>query len=190
MELIAILIIAALVFGLCFLADKVLGKVFRGKKEHRSGLSVKLSKRFASIGLIVAGLGLASVFVGDTQGVIMYVAGGVLLLTGICLIVYYLTFGVYYDEDGFILSRFGRKSQSYTYADIENQQLFNSYGNIVIELQLKDGRTVQLQSTMTGVYPFMDKAFQGWLRQRDLKMEDCDFYDPRQSCWFPPAQKE
>ena len=53
---------------------------------------------------------------------------------------------------------------------------------------MTDGRTVQLQSAMDGVYPFMDKAFTMWLRQTGRRQEDCSFYDPQNSCWFPPVE--
>ena len=59
MEYVALLIIAAAIFGLCFLADKGFTKAFRGTKQHRSGRSVRLNKRYGSIGLLIAVLGIA-----------------------------------------------------------------------------------------------------------------------------------
>ena len=53
-------------------------------------------------------------------------------------------------------------------------------------LYLRDGKTLQLQPGMTGVGCFMKCAFAGWLEQTGRKLEDCDFYDPDNSCWFPP----
>ena len=29
-----------------------------------------------------------------------------------------------------------------------------------------------------------------WLAQTGKRKEDCDFYDPDNSCWFPPAEQE
>ena len=80
---------------------------------------------------------------------------------------------------------FGKKQTLYFYRDIISQQLFNASGNIVIELYLKDGRSVSLQTAMDGVYPFLDTAFQRWCAQKSLTPEECDFYDPQKSWWFP-----
>lgn len=188
MEIVIILVVAALVFGLCFLVDKGFAKLFRNQQQHHSGLAVRLSKRYGSIGLIIAVLGLAAIFTGLSDGMLMLICGCVLVAVGICLVVYYMSFGVFYDEEAFVYTSFGKKSITYQYSDIQAQQLYNSYGNIIIELQMTDGRTVQLQSGMDGVYPFLDKAFACWLQQTGHRQEDCAFHDPANSCWFPPAE--
>ena len=36
---------------------------------------------------------------------------------------------------------------------------------MVVELHMTDGRTVGIQSAMTGAYPFLDHAFAAWCRQ-------------------------
>ena len=188
MEYAAVLIIAALVFGACYLIDRVFQKVFRNQQEHRSGLAVRLNKKYGSVGLIVAVLGLGAVFTGLTRGWVLSVGGGLLILVGIGLVTYYMTFGVFYDKETFVLTTFGKRSTTYAYKDIKAQQLYNSYGNILIELHMMDGRSVQLQAGMTGVYDFLDHAFFAWLRQTGRKQEDCGFYDPHNSCWFPPVE--
>jgi len=189
MEWIAVLVIAAAVMGICYLIDKGFAKLFRSQAQHKSGLAVRLSKRYGSIGLILAVLGLSAVFMGMNDGSwILSCGGGVLVVTGIGLVVYYMSFGVFYDADGFLLTTFGKKSAAYAYKDIQSQQLYNNQGQILIELYLSDGNTVQLQSTMTGVYPFLDYAFEAWCMQTGRKKEDCPFYDPSNSCWFPPVE--
>ncbi len=185
MEYIAVLLIAALVFLICFLVDKGFTRLFRSQQEHKSGKAVRLNKRYGSLGLIVAVLGVAALFAGST---LLIVGGSVLILVGLGLVFYYMTFGVFYDTDTFILTTFGKKSTTYRYSDIKAQQLYMNYGNTVIELYMTDGRTVQLQSGMTDVYDFLDHAFPAWLRQTGRKREDCVFYDPQNSCWFPPVE--
>ena len=95
MEFVVILLVAAATFGLCFLADRGFTKAFRGKKQHTTGLSVRLSKRYGSIGLVMAVIGLAAFFSGKGQPVLLY-GGLIVVLLGIGLIVYYMTFGVFY----------------------------------------------------------------------------------------------
>ena len=188
MEYIGVLVVAALVFLLCFAIDKGFTKLFRSQAQHRSGLAVRLNKKYGAFGLILFALGLATLFSGLSKGLLMIAAGLLIILVGVGLVVYYMTFGVFYDNDGFVLTTFGKKSKFYRYADIQSQQLYNSYGNILIELYLTDGRSVQLQAGLTGVYPFMDKAFAAWCTQKGIDPESCSFHDPENSCWFPNVE--
>ncbi len=185
MEYVAVLIVAVFVFLICFLVDKGFAKLFRSQQEHKSGLAVRLNKRYGSFGLILAVLGVAALFFG---GWLMIGGGCLLILVGLGLVVYYMSFGVFYDTDTFILTTFGKKSTTYQYRDIKAQQLYTNYKNIVIEIQMTDDRTVQFQSSMTGVYDFMDYAFSAWLRQTGKKKDECPFYDPQNSCWFPTLE--
>lgn len=183
-----VLLILAATFLVCYLVDKGFSKVFRGKAQHKTGLSVRLNKRYASMGVVLTVLGVAAVFAGIDGQKLLLICGSLVIVLGIALVVYYLTFGVFYDEDSFILTTFGKKSVVYHYREIQSQQLYNTSGGVVIELYMKDGRAVQLQAGMLGVYPFLDTAFAGWLRQTGRREEDCDFHDPQNSCWFPPVE--
>lgn len=189
MEYIAVIVVAAAAFGFFWLMDKVFTKIFRSRSQHISGKSVRLNKRFGSMGLIISIFGIGVLFAGLGKNWLLMACGVFLVLLGVASIVYYLTFGIFYDEDSFVLTTFGKRSTTYRYADISNQQLYVTTGNqVIIELYMADGRSVQLQSTMTGVYDFMDKAFYKWLEQTDRRQEDCSFYDPANSCWFPPVE--
>ena len=190
MEYVAVIILAALVFGVCYLVDKGFTRIFRGQAQHMSGKAVRLNKKYGSVGLIIAVLGIAGIFAGLTQGWVLIAGGSVLVLMGVGLVVYYMTFGVFYDTDSFVLTTFGKKSATYSYRDIQTQQLYISYGNIVVELCLSDGRTFHVQLSMKGASAFLDHAFAGWLAQTGKRKEDCDFHDPDNSCWFPPAEQE
>ena len=191
MKIAAIIIIAAVTFGVCFLVDKGFTKLFRNREQHKSGLAVKLNKRYATIGLILAFLGTAAIFTGLKAGKALLIGGIVVVLMGIGLIVYYLTFGVYYDDNSFILASFGKKSETYSFRDIKEQRLYTvTGGSSVIELHLTDGRALSLHSTMEGTYPFLDHAFYAWCRQTGRNPEECDFHDPSKSCWFPGVEVE
>ena len=188
MEYLLILVVIAAAFGLFYLIDKGFNKLFRSKAQHKSGKSVRLNKRYCAFGLILFALGVAAIFAGLPANLTLLVGGAVVTLVGIGLIVYYMTFGIFYDEDSFILMTFGKKEKTYQFKDICTQQLFNSSGNIIIELNLADGRSVHVHGNMEGTYPFLDTAFFGWLRQTGRNKEDCPFYDPENSCWFPKAE--
>lgn len=188
-EYIAVAIIAAAVFGICFLVDKGFTKIFRSQSQHHSGTAVRLNKRYGSIGLILAVFGLAVLFAG-LPGNWLFIGASILIMAlGIGLVVYYMTFGVFYDDEGFVLTTFGKRSTTYRYGQIRGQQLYVTTGNqTVIEIIMKDGRTFHLQSAMSGVYDFLDHAFAAWLMETGRALNECDFYDPKNSCWFPKVE--
>ncbi|MCI6227311.1 MAG: hypothetical protein PUD70_03735 [Firmicutes bacterium] len=184
-----ILLIAAAVFGLCFAVDKAFSKLFRSKAQHRSGMAVRANKRYGLFGVILSVLGIMAVCVGISDGPVLLWGGVIVLLMGAALAVYYLSFGVFYDGETFLLSRFGKKEVTYRFSDIKGQKLYLVQGgNVVIELHMADGNTVSLQSTMDGVYPFLDTAFAAWCLQTGRDPQSCDFHDPSQSLWFPPVE--
>ena len=186
MNPIFVLMIAALVFTVCFLVDRAFTKLFRSKAQHRSGKAVRASKRYGLFGVILFILGVVALSYGTSQGLLLFAGGILVLLVGIAMAVYYLSFGIFYGEDSFLVSSLGRKSDSYRYSDIVGQKLYLiTGGNVVVELQMSSGKTVSLQSTMDGVYPFLDAAFSGWCRQKGLAEDQCDFHDPSKSWWFP-----
>lgn len=190
MTFILILLIAAAVFGLCFAVDKAFARLFRSKAQHRSGLAVRANKRYGLFGVILSVLGVMAICVGISDGSVLLWGGIIVLLMGICLAVYYLSFGVFYDGETFLLSRFGKKDITYRFDQIQGQKLYLVQGgNIIIELHMADGGTVSLQSTMDGVYPFLDTAFAAWCMQTGRDPQSCQFHDPSQSLWFPTVEE-
>lgn len=186
--ILAVVIVAAAVFGVCFLVDKLFQKLFRKQQQFHTGKSVRLSKRYASVGLIIGVFGLLAIFAGLTNGWVLIAGGAVVILVGTALVVYYATFGVFYDDETFLIMSLGKPKRIYRYEEIQTQQLYVAGGSIVIELFFSDGKSVQLQSTMDGTFDFMDKAFRMWLEQTGRTEEECDFYDPTNSCWFPTSE--
>ena len=190
MTVFLILLIAAAVFGLCFAVDKAFTKLFRSKAQHRSGMAVRANKRYGLFGVILSVLGIMAICVGIADGSVLLWGGVIVLLMGICLAVYYLSFGLFYDGETFLLSRFGKKEITYRFDQIQGQKLYLVQGgNIIIELHMTDGNTVSLQSTMDGVYPFLDTAFAAWCLQTGRDPQSCDFHDPSQSLWFPTVEE-
>lgn len=189
MGLVTILIICAVVFGLCYLVDKGFTKLFRSQAQHFSGKAVRLSKRYGSIGLLMAVIGLIAAFMGIPEDWVLMAGGALVVLMGAGLVVYYMNYGVFYDDSSFLFMSLGKKNKTYYYNAIRGQQLYNNQGHLLIELHMSDGNTVQLQSTMDGCFAFMDHAFEAWLKQTGRRKEDCPFYDPDNSCWFPPVME-
>ena len=119
----------------------------------------------------------------------MIVCGSLILVMGIGLVVYYATFGIFYDDKGFILTTFGKRSTTYRYRDIKGQRLYLIQGgSVVVELHMADGRSVSLQSVMTGAYDFLDHAFICWCKETRRDPENCDFHDTANHLWFPTLE--
>ena len=184
-----ILLIAAVVFGLCFAVDKAFAKLFRSKAQHRSGMAVRANKLYGLAGLILMILGILGVLTGLGANVLLLIGGIVVLILGICLVTYYLSFGVFYDGETMLICRFGKKDREYYFRDILGQKLYLVQGgNILVELHMADGSAVSLQSSMEGVYTFLDTAFAAWCLQKGIDPQSCDFHDPSQSLWFPTVE--
>jgi len=188
-QFIPIILVAAAIFGICYLVDKAFSKLFRSKAQHRSGMAVRANKRYGVFGVVLTVLGIMAVCIGITDGPVLIWGGVFVVLMGICMAVYYLSFGIFYDGESFLLQRFGKKDVTYFYRDILGQKLYLIQGgNIVVELHMADGSAVSLQSAMDGVYPFLDTAFAAWCMQTGRDPLTCDFHDPRQSLWFPTVE--
>lgn len=188
-QLFPILVIAAIIFGICYLVDKAFARLFRSKAQHRSGRAVRANKRYGIFGVILTVLGILAICVGVTDGPVLIWGGIFVLLMGICLAVYYLSFGIFYDGESLLYCRFGKKDLTYYYKDIVGQKLYLIQGgSIVVELHMADGSAVSVQSSFDGVYPFLDTAFAGWCLQTGRDPQSCDFHDPSQSLWFPTVE--
>lgn len=190
MTAVAIFLVAALIFGICYVVDKAFTKAFRSKAQHRSGLAVRAAKKYGIFGVLFGVLGIIAVISGLGRDRVLLSGGLVVFLMGAALSAHYLSFGIFYDGESFLVSAFGKPSREYKYKSIQSQQLYIvTGGNVVIELQMDDGKVVSLQSSMDGIYPFLDTAFAGWCMQHGRKMEECSFYDPSRSWWFPHEEE-
>ena len=95
----AYLIVAALAFAVCYGLDKGFTRLFRNKKEHRSGRAVKHHKRLVTIGLLLTLVSLAGLLSsGEGFKGQLFMSLFVLVLA-VGLTVYYLSFGIYYDQE-------------------------------------------------------------------------------------------
>ena len=188
-QFIPILMIAALIFGICFVADKAFTKMFRSKAQHRSGKAVRASKRYGAFGVVLTVLGIMAVCIGITDGPVLIWGGVFVLIMGIALAGYYLSFGLFYDGESVLMSRFGKKDIVYYFKEIVGQKMYLIQGgSVVIELHMADGSALSVNTNMEGVYPFLDTAFAAWCLQTGRDPGSCDFHDPSQSLWFPTVE--
>ena len=190
MNLLMTILAAAVTFGLCYVVDKRFTHAFRDKAQHKSGMAVRVSKRYGIFGVGLSVLGILAVCLGLTSGLALLIGGMIVLVMGICLAVYYLTHGIFYDGESFLVASFRKKDRVYQYRDIKEQKLYLVQGgSVIIELYMQDGSAVSLQSSMDGVYLFLDTAFAGWCLQKGIDPQSCDFHDPSKSWWFPHEEE-
>ena len=184
-----ILLLAAAVFGLCFLIDKGYSKLFRGKKQHRSGLSVRQNKRYGSMGFVLMAIGVAALVSAAGNRAVL-IGGVILILLGAGLTLFYLTNGIYYDDECFLVETLGKKPATHFYRDICFQQLYTMQGGgSIVELHMKDGSAVQVVSTMPEYDKFLNHAFTRWCAEKGIDPESCEFHDITNSCWFPEKEE-
>ena len=122
---------------------------------------------------------------------ILFIAAmsSILGVVGIGLIVYYVSFGIYYDEDSFLVSGFGKKDVQYGYGDIRHQLLYTMQGGgTIVELHMVNGDAVQIMSTMPEYEKFLNYAFAHWCKAKGLDPDNCDFHDTQNSIWFPNSE--
>ena len=189
MNILMILLVAGAVFGICRVVDQAFSKAFRSKAQHRSGTAVRVSKMYGIMGIALTVIGIMSLVVG-TDSYLLFFGGLIVLAMGAAMAVYYLTRGIFYDGESFLVSGFGQKGNSHYYSEIQQQRLYLVQGgNVIIELHLSDGTAVSLQSNMEGVYPFMDTAFAGWCQQTGTDPSSCSFHNPSNHWWFPHEEE-
>ena len=186
----AYLLVIAATFGVMFLLDKGLTKLFRSRDQHRSGTAVRLKKHYGILSLAMMALGALGIITFFADGNIILLLGGVLVLPGgAALGLYYLTHGIFYDNDTFLYTTFGNRSVSYRYADIVAQKLYEIQGGtLLVELHMTDGKAVSVQTTMEGAKTFLDKAAHARMRQLGLNSHECSWFDETEGRWFPPVE--
>lgn len=191
MELLLTLLAAAMTFGLCYAVDKHFTSAFRSKAQHKSGMAVRVNKHYGGFGVGLTVLGVLAICVGFSGSIALLIGGIAVLAMGICLAVYYLTHGIFYDGETFLVASFRKDDRIYRYDQILHQKLYLVQGgSTIVELYMDDGTSVSLQSSMEGVFLFLDTAFAGWCLQKGLNPEDCSFHDPSRSWWFPQSEEE
>ncbi len=175
-----------LVFALCFGADKLFARLFRSRKQHKSGLTVRPGRSYAAFGLFLTVLGIGALVTGISRSLFLLIAGCIVMVVGIFLVLYYLCLGIYYDEDTFLYDPFFRKKTVYRYSDIAQQRLYViTGGSFIVELHMHDGAAISIQSAMVGSRDFLNYAFAAWCRQTGRDPENCAFHDPGSFRWFP-----
>lgn len=180
MEYIAYFTVIIVTLAICFLVDTL----FKRRRNRRGVPNrVKPQKRTATFGIILSFLGMAFAFrVAD--GWLLLAGAIVVLAMGIFLIgVYFLT-GIVYDQDGFTYKALFRKAKTYRYADITGETALLTRSGVNAMLLVGEDE-VHIYQSMDGLNNFLKTAYQGWLKARGMREEDCPPPNPTYFVWFP-----
>ena len=184
-------IFMALVFGLCFLVDKL----WQRRKQRSDGEvlqnKVRLPRANNIFGALLAVGGFALLlFMAPVEGGIWWFLSVAILLIGLFLIINFCTTGIDYDEVGFTYRRLGRRSQTFTYDQIKGQKSFANRAGINVLLYVAE-EDIYLYSAMKGTRDFMAAAFQGWCVSHGINPEEVSPPNPENMIWFnEPVEDE
>ena len=177
-------------FGILFCLDKLFTRIFRNQSQHHSGTAVRLKRGYGIASVLLCLLGVLCLMQYILEKELLMLACFVVLMAmGGGLGAYYLSHGIFYDDDTFLFTTLGKKGVTYRYADITGQKLYLLQGgSYMVELYMAQGGTVSIQTSMPGAYDFLDKACHARFRQLGVNSFECEWFDESQSCWFPPVE--
>ena len=185
------LLVIAATFGAMYLMDKGLTRLFRSREQHRSGTAVRLKKHYGILSLAMIILGILGILTFFFDGNVILLLGGVLVAPGGAVLgIYYLTHGIFYNDDSFLYVTFGNNAREYRYADIQGQKLYEIQGGtLLVELHMADGKAGSVQTSMEGAKTFLDKAAHARMRQLGLNSHEGQWVDETEGRWFPPVEE-
>lgn len=161
MQYLFLLGFAGVIFGLCFLVDRLWQKWF--PKDLRK--VVRLPRKTVIFGIVLTFLGcffLLNFF--DELSAYLRMGCVLVSLMGLLLLGRYATFSIRYDEEGFLYRSFGKKPISCKYGDILGQRSVLTRAGVQTALYVPDGE-VPLDSSMVGLHDFLKTAFSVWCRE-------------------------
>ncbi len=172
----------ALVFGLCFLVDRLIS---RSRGLQTGARTVRQPRRAVVIGVILLIMGIsAALFVPGPLGV----GGGIVAaLLGAVLLMSFFSFSITYDDEGFTC-RTLRSSKRYQYNQIRGEQALATRGGITVMLFVGDDG-VELSEAMQGVREFLSHAYCARCRQKGVDPETCPPPAPEALVWFEAPEE-
>ena len=187
MQYVAPLVLCALVFFLCWCIDTLVKKLFPKKPQQYSGRAVRLPRLSSILGIGLTFLSfVALLFYWEEFSTVVRIACLLTLALGAGLLVQYLSFAVYYDEDGFVYRSLGKKAKTYAYGDIRGQRSILSRSGVVSSLYVGEDE-LQLTSSMKGLNEFLKFAFRRWCEETGTDPESVENH-PQYLTYFPELQ--
>lgn len=181
MKYVILVIYAALIFGLCFVVDKVTGWIIRRCQERDT---VKPPLRYPVLTCVLlaaaAGLVVYAIHVRKLQ----YLLGtGVFLAVAVYALVYYRSTEITYNKTSFVFHR-GKQKARFHFADIVGQRADVTRKTKCLVLCIGDDQVV-VYSNMQGYRRFLTQAYESWCQAKGLDPAAQPWHDPADTRWFP-----
>ena len=190
MKYVLLLLLCAVVFLACFLIDKLFALIFPKSKTEKSGNVVRLPRRNAIAGvlLIFVPLTVLLFFIPEGGDTLMTVGCVIAIVLGVILLVNYLSFAIYYDDEGFVYKDLRRKKTSYHYSQIRGQRSVMTRSGVNSILFVANDE-INIYSTMQNLNAFLNKAFYKWCEVKQIDPASVE-NNPRMFTWFPDPDKK
>lgn len=181
MKYLILLLLLAAVFGLCFLTDKGIAALKQRLSRRRA---VRLPLRYPVLSVLLLLCTPFTAWYGISHHEIMFLIGTALILGVALYAIYtYRTTRIDYDDDTFTF-RAGHRRETFRYRDILGQRVSISRHSVCLLLCLTESNVV-LYNNMLGFARFLETAFAGWCRQKELDPQAQSWHDPADCRWFP-----
>ena len=175
-----------LIFGLCFLVDKLIQRARKRRGMRTDGLShVRLARRNIILGLLLSLGGLmVLLFLAPSMSWVYWPMGGIICAMGLFLLGNYIMTGIDYDDEGFSYRKPFHRPQRFTYDQIRGEVAFATRGGINATLYVGE-EEVNVYSSMDGTTEFLQTAYSAWCAARNLDPEQNPPPNPSYLLWFP-----
>lgn len=191
MQYFFLILFAGLVFGLCFLIDRGMGRL-RRRLAKAPVVRPPLGYPILAAALLLAAIPVVCFSLRARQWLFLGVAALFLLFAGYAMFLF-CSAAIFYTEDTFTLP--GSSKNTYRYEQIQGQRVGISRHAVCLVLCLGQEELV-LRGNMLGFGSFLEAAFAGWCRQKGLDPTAQAWHDPTAYQWFPdqvppePPRKE
>ncbi len=184
MQILAYLLVGAVIFGIIALIDLGLKKLFPQTSTEKTGKSVRLPRYSSIFGVLltmVAIVALLYVPLGDDLP--LFIGSLIVLAMGILLLVNYSRTAIFYDHGQFVYKSLTKKPRTYRYEQITGQKAFLNKSGVNVLLYVGE-EEVQLYGAMQGMEDFLLFAFRRWCEENGKDPEEVE-HDAGRLAFFP-----
>lgn len=183
MKYILYILLIAVIFGLVALVDFVFGKLFPRLKAPKTAKAVRMPRYSFVLGILIVVLGIMGLLFYTEADWFLRIGMVAAMVMGLYMTVNYISFGIFYDAEGFTYRTLTKKAVFYRYSDITGQRSFLARSGLNTSLLMGETE-IPLNGAMKGLPDFMSYAFFAWCREtgRDPDQQE---YDPTTLRYFP-----
>lgn len=183
MKYLLYLLLIAVIFGLVALCDFVFGKLFPKAKVKKTAKAVRMPRYSFIVGILIVFLGVIGLLFYTKADLFLRIGMVIAMIMGLYMAVNYMSFGIFYDDEGFTYRTLTKKTITFRYEDITGQRSFLARSGLNTSLFVGEDE-IPLNGSMQGVSDFMNCAFFAWCHQTG-RDPDAQEYDPRTLRYFP-----